>query len=142
MRIAHLIFTFHDIIRASLRFLNKSITIPDIISDTPLFTDQYELVEISTKKINDKQFNLKEKYSNPGTHIGDRTLNDTENGVQYVIPANPADLDRVIEAALSDKDFVPTLLPSRTATIIRWILILLGLAMILYAAYQKFIKKS
>jgi hypothetical protein len=114
----------------------------DIISDSLLFTEGYSLAEASTKSVAIDQFDIRKKYSNPGTVIADRTLRDTDAGVQYTIPANPADLDRVIEAALNGKDFVPTPLPSRTATIIRWILILLGLAMILYAGYKKFIKKS
>jgi hypothetical protein len=116
-------------------------TLNETILPEALFKEEYTLIEVSTKKINTKQFSLDE-LSMPGTLVGDRTLKDTQEGLVYTIPANPADLDRVIEAALSGKDFTPTPLPSRTAMIIRWILILLGLAMILYAGYKKFIKKS
>ncbi|MDR2642741.1 MAG: hypothetical protein LBC74_08095 [Planctomycetaceae bacterium] len=118
------------------------VTIPGVISDTPLFFENYRLIEVSTDKINKQQFDLRKKYSNPGTHVGDRTLKDTPEGVQYVVPANPADLDRVIESALTGKDFTPTPLPSRAAMVVRWILVLLGLAMIIYAGYRKFIKKK
>jgi hypothetical protein len=117
-------------------------TIPDKISTAPLFTEEYLLTEISTKKISDKQFDLRTKYTAPGTHISDRTLMDTLEGVQYVLPANPADLDRVIEAALTGKDFVPTPLPSMAAIVIKWLLCIAGIAMILYAAYKKFVKNK
>jgi hypothetical protein len=116
-------------------------TVPELISELPLFTDEYLLVEVSTKRIVDKQFDLRTKYSLPGTRIGDRTLKDTDAGVQYIIPANPADLDRVIEAALTGKDFVPTPLPSTTAIVIKWLLCIAGIAMIFYAGYKKFVKK-
>jgi hypothetical protein len=130
-------------------FLPKSIevkhysyvTVSDFVSPTPLFSERYLLAEISVKKIAAKQFDLRTKYSQPGTHIGDRTLTDTNKGVQYVVPANPADLDRVIEAALNGTDFIPTPLPSTAAIIVKWLLCLAGIAMIFYAGYKKFVKK-
>lgn len=117
-------------------------TIPLDISKTPIFTDEYVLVEASTKSINDKQFDLRTKYSNPGTHIGDRTLKDTPDGVQYIVPANPADLDRVIEAALTGGNFTPTPLASTFAVMFRWLILLTGVGMIIYALFAKFAKKS
>jgi hypothetical protein len=118
-------------------------TIPDNISDNPLFEDEFLLADVSTKKINEKQFNIQKKYSTPGTLVGDHSIfNDLPNGVQYVVPANPADLDRVIEAALTGGDFVPTPLPSTTAIVIKWLLCIAGIAMIFYAGYEKFIKKK
>jgi hypothetical protein len=114
----------------------------DNISLIPLFTEEFLLTEISTKKIDDKQFDLRTKYIASGTHIGDRTLKDSDTGVQYIVPANPADLDRVIEAALNGTDFVPTPLPSTTAIVIKWLLCIAGIAMIFYVGYEKFIKKK
>ncbi|MDR1383971.1 MAG: hypothetical protein LBJ67_09030 [Planctomycetaceae bacterium] len=111
------------------------------ISSSPLFTEDFFLKEISTNPVNKKQFDLRNKYNDPGTLVTDRTLRDTDDGVSYYVPANPADLDRVIESALTGKDFTPTPLPSRAAIIIRWIIILIGLGMILYAGYRKFIQK-
>ena len=117
-------------------------TIPFDISDTPIFTDEYTLVEASTKKISDKQFDLRTKYSIPGTQIGDRTLQDTPDGVQYIVPANPADMGRVIEGALTGGNFTPTPLASRFAAISCWTIMLAGTGMIVYALFAKFTKKS
>ncbi|MDR1385525.1 MAG: hypothetical protein LBJ67_17010 [Planctomycetaceae bacterium] len=113
----------------------------DNISSTPLFKENFRLVEFSTKKINKSQFELSRLYSKPGTRIANKILNDTEFGLQYDVPANPADLDRVIDSALTGTDFTPPPLPSRAAMVIRWIIILVGLGMILYAGYRKFIQK-
>ncbi|MDR1385376.1 MAG: hypothetical protein LBJ67_16235 [Planctomycetaceae bacterium] len=113
----------------------------DEISSTILFKEIYDLKNYSLNKIKQNQFDLRLVYLTPGTRIADFSLKDTEFGLQYDVPANPADLDRVIESALTGKDFTPTPLPSRAAMIIRWILILAGISMILYAGYRKFIQK-
>ena len=61
--------------------------------------------------------------------------------VKYRMPANPADLDRVIEAALTGKEFVPTpIRPSLFALILRWGLVIVGLCMIIYALVSMLIK--
>ncbi|MDR1384866.1 MAG: hypothetical protein LBJ67_13615 [Planctomycetaceae bacterium] len=112
------------------------------ISSTVLYKEIFSLVSVSTQKINTNQFTLQNLYSKPGTRIADHVLSDTDSGLQYDMPANPADLDRVIESELTGKDFTPTPLPSRAAMIIRWIIILIGLGMILYAGYRKFIQKT
>jgi hypothetical protein len=118
-------------------------TIPGIFSGTPLFEEQYRLVDISTKKINEAQFDLQRKYDNPGTMVGNHVLSkDSPHGVQYTVPANPADLDRVIEAAITGGEFVPTPLPTTGAVIVRWLLVVLGVCMILFALYVRFIKKD
>jgi hypothetical protein len=108
----------------------------------PLFKEEITLSNISTKKIDPKLFSLDKLYSIPGTVISSRELRDTDEGLTFTIPANPADLDRVIEAALTGKDFVPTPLPSTTAIVIKWLLCVAGIAMIFYAGYDKFIKKK
>jgi hypothetical protein len=111
----------------------------------PLYQEDYVLVDVSTKKINKDQFNLSKSYTQSGVMVTDRTLrglNDTDNGLTFIVPANPADLDRVIEATLNGTDFVPTPLPSTTAIVIKWLLCIAGIAMILYAGYEKFIKKK
>jgi hypothetical protein len=116
-------------------------TLNDIIFSLPLFTEKIILSELSTKKIAKNQFDLRKKFSDPGTLIGDRVIRDTEEGLVYTMPANPADLDRVIEAVLTGGDFVPTPLPSTAAIIIKWLLCIAGIAMIFYAGYKRFIKK-
>jgi hypothetical protein len=110
-------------------------------SSEVLFKEEYTLIEVSTKKISAKQFSPDE-LSMPGTLIGDSAFKDTQDGIMYALPANPADLDRMIEVALTGKNFTPTPLPARTVLIIRWIIILAGLGMILYVGYRKFIKKE
>jgi hypothetical protein len=117
-------------------------TISGNISSVELFCETHSLVNVTTKNIKLSQFDLRNQYAQSGTHFADYTLKDTENGLQYIYPANPADLDRVIEAALSGKDFTPTPLPSTAAIVIKWLLCIAGIAMILYAAYQKFINKK
>jgi hypothetical protein len=113
----------------------------DTIHDA-LFKETYTLSEVSTKKINLAQFDLMASHGKiSGTLVGDRTLKDTDEGLLYVVPANPADLDRVIETALTGGDFVPTPLPSTTAIVIKWLLCIAGIAMIFYAGYKRFIKK-
>jgi hypothetical protein len=140
---------FIDIDKKGIFFPKKSVinyyswmNTPEIISDKILVTESYDLNSATTHQIPAIQFKLRKQYTTPGTVIADRTLRDTDAGVQYVIPANPADLDRVIETALSGKDFTPTPLPSTAAIVIKWLLCIAGIAMILYAAYQKFIKKN
>jgi hypothetical protein len=113
----------------------------DTISAPPLFTEEFVMTEVSTNKIPDKQFDLRLKYTAPGVHVGDRTLADTEFGIQYRIPANPADRDRVIEAIRTGTEFVPTPFVSTRVVIIRWVTGILGLAMIFLALYRMFMKK-
>jgi hypothetical protein len=117
-------------------------TLNDTIFSLPLFTEKITLSKLSTKKIAKNQFDLRKKFSDSGTLISDRVIRDTEEGLVYTMPANPADLDRVIEAALTGKDFIPTPLPSTTAIVIKWLLCIAGIAMIVYAGYEKFIKKK
>ncbi|MDR1383974.1 MAG: hypothetical protein LBJ67_09045 [Planctomycetaceae bacterium] len=113
----------------------------DDIFETSLFTEISLLADISSKKVSEKNFDISKKYTEPSTYVFDKTLSKSGEGIGYLVPANPADLDRVIESALTDKDFTPTPLPSRAAIIIRWIMILAGISMILYAGYRKFIQK-
>jgi hypothetical protein len=114
---------------------------PSFVADNVLFTEEYNLTYISTKNIAMTQFDLRKKYSVSGTVVADRTLKDTDAGVQYIVPANPADLDRVIESALTGKDFVPTPIQPMWMFVLRLILCVVGTAMALYGGYLKFIKK-
>ncbi|MDR1963192.1 MAG: hypothetical protein LBQ50_05395 [Planctomycetaceae bacterium] len=118
------------------------LTISDTIFLEPLFKEEISLSEISTKKIDPNLFSLDNAYSIPGTVISSRVIRDTDDGLTFTIPANPADLDRVIEAALTGGAFTPTPLPSTGAIIFRWLLCIAGIAMIFYAGYKKFIKKT
>ena len=118
-------------------------TKPDFISDSALFAEEYTLVDVSVARIARNQFDLRKKYSGTGTTIADRTLRDTPSGLQYIVPANPADLDRVIEAALTGKDFVPTpIRPSLVALLFRWSLAIVGLCMIFYALFRMFTRST
>jgi hypothetical protein len=140
---------FIDIDKKGIFFPKKSvinyyswINTPEMVSDKILVTESYDLNLATTNQISAIQFKLQKQYTTSGTVIADRTLRDTDAGVQYTIPANPADLDRVIEAALNGTDFVPTPLPSTTAIVIKWLLCIAGIAMIVYAGYEKFFKKK
>jgi len=111
------------------------------ISNKPLFVEECVLTEISVNQIADVQFDLRKKYTEAGTLIGDRTLSNTREGVQYKFPANPADLDRVIEAALTGGTFVPTPIVSTWAVVFRWLTLIAGTIMILWGLYRIFTKK-
>jgi len=119
-------------------FTNES---PDAeITSTALYRETFELLNMSTK-INRKQFDLRNSYIEPGTRIADRVTVKNDIGLQYDILANPADLDRVIEAARTGKDFVPTPIRlSLFALIFRWGFAIIGLCMIIYFLYRKFMR--
>jgi len=111
------------------------------VSDGPLYTLTCNVSEVSVKKIDVAQFDLQNKFQQAGAMVSDRTLKDTGEVLTYITPANPADLDRVIEAALTGKDFVPTpIRPSFFALIFRWGLAIFGLCMIIYALVSMSIK--
>jgi hypothetical protein len=113
------------------------LTRPSKISSSPICTEITNLEEVSTKEIDDDQFNLLLKYTESGTKIGDRSLEDSKFGVQYTIPANPADLDRAIDAAAEGKEFVPTPLPPIGGAV-RFALIFLGIVLLAFGFYWKF----
>ena len=113
------------------------------ICDTVLFRETFELLDAAIKKINEGQFNLQNSYTIPGTHVADRVLLEGPVGLQYTMPANPADLDRVIEAALTGRDFVPTPIQLPLfALLFRWGLAIVGLLMIIYALRRIFTKPN
>ena len=114
---------------------------PDSISATPLFTEIYTVSDVSSRKINDGQFNLQAKYTTPGTRVGDRVLQESDAGLVYVMPANPADLDRVIEAARTGGNFVPTPITSTAAIVFRWLLVAAGIVLVVYVLLRRFVKQ-
>ena len=118
-------------------------TIPGVYLAKPLFEEQYRLTHISTERIDKRQFDLQSKYSNPGTMLGNHSFSkDAETkGLQYVAPANPADLDRVIEAAITGGDFVPTPVTSKTAVVFRWLLVATGIVLVIYVLLRRLVKQ-
>jgi len=118
------------------------VTIDNNNRSSPLFYETMHLTDVSTKKIDPRIFDLREKMFVAGTMVCDTTFHDTGNGIIYDFPANPADLDRVIEAALTGKGYVPTPLPSSFAMFVRWVLIISGCCLIAYTLFAKFIKKT
>jgi hypothetical protein len=76
-------------------------TYPGEIFDTPFAGDVLEFSEFGTKPVPDEQFTL--RYTTPGTSVTDMTLPEAKTAeggaVSYKVPANPEDLDRVIEEA-------------------------------------------
>jgi hypothetical protein len=79
------------------------------VTKQPLLNEIFSVNEISTQAIDKNQFCLRENYRVPGTNVSDFTLGEGSNGygVQYEIPANPEDLDRVIETARTGRPYVP-----------------------------------
>src|SRR5205814_905646 len=73
---------------------------PGEVFNTPLITDVLKVSEYATKPVPEELFTL--KYTTPGTNVTDKSLPEASGqpgGVTYKIPANPQDLDRVIEEA-------------------------------------------
>ena len=67
---------------------------------TPYLTHVMKVSEFSTKPVPDEQFTL--NYTKPGTKVADATFPESKQGedsVNYIIPADAKDLDRVIEEA-------------------------------------------
>ena len=86
-------------------------TIPDQICDEPLIGVTYVVSEVSGDHVSEDRFAL--RYVEPGTVVSDGTLPGAESHprgrITYTVPANPKDLDRVIEAAVAGKPFVPSM---------------------------------
>jgi hypothetical protein len=72
---------------------------PDEVFKTPFVTDVMEVSEFGTKPVLDEQFTL--NYTKPGTKVADATFPhfQGDKAINYLIPANPQDLDRVIKEA-------------------------------------------
>lgn len=73
----------------------------------PLFTERYTVTRLEREPIDEREFVL--VYATPGTYIGDGTLPGAESApegrIEYEVPVDPRDLDRVIELAI--KKYVP-----------------------------------
>ena len=85
------------------------VTIPTEVTSQPLLQETFTVENVDTRPIDNRQFCLREAYEKPGTQIADYKLGKGPHGfgVQYRIPANPEDLDRVIEAATSQDPYHP-----------------------------------
>jgi hypothetical protein len=116
-------------------FLNK---IQSKTSEGPLYTQEYTLLSYSTKNIDLSQFDLRKTFQQPGVMVTDKTFREDGAGITFLVPANPADLDRMIEAALTGKSFVPTPISSPFTLVFRWGLVIIGLCMIIYALFRMF----
>lgn len=95
-------------------------SLPKTPSKTVVMEEKYHVESCSLADIPDSDFTL--AYLRPGMIVGDATLpgaNKTKSGfINYTVPANPADLDRVIERSVGQQTPVgqgPTL--SRTVLI-------------------------
>ena len=88
-------------------------------ADEPIFSESYNLVEVTQDAIPLEAFVL--NYTASGVNIRDYRL-DPKKGVSYVVPADPRDLDAVIENAKSGKTFTPSEL-SKSNPSWKWIII-------------------
>jgi hypothetical protein len=74
---------------------------PGEIFESPFVTHVIEFSKYSTTPVPDGQFTL--NYTSPGTYVTDKTLPEAKalpsGAVRYRVPANPEDLNRVIEEA-------------------------------------------
>jgi len=87
-------------------------TIPMEVASQALLRETFTVKNVDTEPIDERQFCLRQAYDRAGTHIADyRHGKDPHGaGVQYRIPANSEDLDRVIEAARGGEPYRPIVL--------------------------------
>jgi glycosyltransferase involved in cell wall biosynthesis len=72
------------------------------VAESPVLTLVQEVSELGTNAVSDEQFTLRSRYTTPGTLIIDNRLPENRvkrSSLTYKLPANPADLDRVIAEA-------------------------------------------
>jgi hypothetical protein len=82
---------------------------PDPPEDKPLFRETFTVSHLSWDAVPDDRFIV--MYINPGASIADGTLPEAAKSphgrIEYVVPANPEDLDKVIQHARDGTPFVP-----------------------------------
>jgi hypothetical protein len=84
-------------------------SIPDEISTGTLLHEAFSVERLDRAEIPLEQFRL--KYTVRNTMIFDYTLPNPKHpdeGVSYLVPANPADLDAVIQHAVEGTPYRPT----------------------------------
>lgn len=78
---------------------------PDKFHDVALFTDAFLVTSFDASPIPESAFVL--DYSDPGAYVSDGTLPTAKSRksgrIDYQIPADPEDLDRVVEEAIRGK---------------------------------------
>jgi hypothetical protein len=86
------------------------LTAPGEVSDTDLLTVSYTLTEMSPDEIPPESFDLRRKYTRPGTVISDATIPGADRRpqgrVEYPVPNDPVNLEKVIQMALEGREFV------------------------------------
>jgi hypothetical protein len=84
--------------------------VPATPADRPFFTERYTVTQCTPDPLPDGELTaaLDKLYNVPRAHISDATIPGAESHkggqVNYTVPANPADLDRVIEKAKNRPD--------------------------------------
>jgi hypothetical protein len=78
------------------------------VNEQPLLEETFVVTSVDTRPIERREFSLRDAYRSPGTGIRDYTTAGPEGeSTFYIIPANPEDLDRVIEAASGGRAYAP-----------------------------------
>jgi hypothetical protein len=113
-------------------------TIPNKHFVKPLFTVEYDVTDCDVERVDKSFFIIQASVS--GTRVFDYTLpeakNTSEGYITYIVPADPNDLDRVIELAKGH-------IVSQTGFIfIRLVFVFLGLVLIILGIYFTFFKKK
>ena len=112
---------------------------PSRPSARPLFRESYSLLRIDRGEIPPSNFEV--MYTNPGASIADGSLPEAENSatqrIEYLVPANPDDLDAAIKHAIDGTPFVPShLRGKRNATLVVF-LANLALLLIIVAIFAR-----
>lgn len=115
------------------------VTMNGKVLDEPLFQEDYVLTEFSTKKIAHKQFELDKKYDSSETLAAEKTVTDPETGLTRIVPQDPDEWDRALEAAAQRSDLSST--SKSLAIAIKWAALALGILMIAFACFKKFVRK-
>src|SRR5207245_1923267 len=83
----------------TFRELRDEETMTAHVFESPLYVNEFSVIEFDLQPWPDNRFEL--KYTTPGTWVNDGTFPEVngDRGVIYSIPANPDQLEQVVEAA-------------------------------------------
>ncbi len=86
-------------------------TAPGVYSKTPLLVTDYSVVDFQLSVPSTSLFALDHEYKRPGTAVSTAKIPGADKlpggRVDFIVPANPEDLDDAVRAALEGKQFTP-----------------------------------
>lgn len=90
---------------------HSATTAPRLYTADPMYVVDYMVKSVTTAAPTPGVFALDNSYKRPGTAVSTGKIAGAEKRpdgrVDFIIPANPADLDEAVQAALEGRTFVP-----------------------------------